>query len=158
MPRVSSKSLPAGLIGLWVPLLALLLQACTNKPLGQELANSFDTPPEQPAQVSPVDSDSDAPEPSAESRAPAKERTKPDDSSSKNSPEVEQKPGFTAAPVTPQPYRITIKLSGADPSAPAEAVTQALRRAGVNFEVETIERVQAQSSNTVSPSDMGEKP
>ena len=41
----------------------------------------------------------------------------------------------------PQPYRIILKLSGANPSAPAETVTKALRKAGVQFEVEKIERV-----------------
>tara|TARA_Y100001968_G_C19031740_1_gene560151 strand:- start:152 stop:646 length:495 start_codon:yes stop_codon:yes gene_type:complete len=41
---------------------------------------------------------------------------------------------------TPQPYRIILKLSGANPSAPAETVTNALRKAGVEFEVEKIER------------------
>ena len=40
----------------------------------------------------------------------------------------------------PQPYRIILKLSGANPSAPAETVTEALRKAGVEFEVEKIER------------------
>lgn len=40
----------------------------------------------------------------------------------------------------PQPYRIILKLSGANPSAPAETVTKALRKAGVKFEVEKIER------------------
>jgi len=43
----------------------------------------------------------------------------------------------------PAPYRITIQLPAADPSAPAEAVTEALRKAGVPFEVEMIERVSA---------------
>lgn len=49
----------------------------------------------------------------------------------------------TAAATTlqPVPYRVTIKLPSADPSAPAEVVTQALRAAGVSFEVEMIERV-----------------
>ena len=42
---------------------------------------------------------------------------------------------------TPAPYRVTIKLPAADPAAPAERVTEALRAAGVSFEVETIERV-----------------
>ena len=42
---------------------------------------------------------------------------------------------------TPQPYRITIKLSSANPSAPAESVTKALRMSGVLFEVEKIERI-----------------
>ena len=41
-----------------------------------------------------------------------------------------------------EPYRITIRLSGADPSAPAEAVTHALRKADVRFAVERIERIQ----------------
>ena len=40
----------------------------------------------------------------------------------------------------PKPYRIILKLSGANPSAPAETVTEALRKAGVEFEVEKIER------------------
>ena len=37
-------------------------------------------------------------------------------------------------------YRIILKLSGANPSAPAETVTAALRKAGIEFEVEKIER------------------
>ena len=45
----------------------------------------------------------------------------------------------------PQPYRIILKLSGADPSAPAETVTKALRKAGVEFEVEKIERYDEKS-------------
>ena len=40
----------------------------------------------------------------------------------------------------PQPYRIILRLSGANPAAPAETVTEALRKAGVQFEVEKIER------------------
>ena len=40
----------------------------------------------------------------------------------------------------PQPYRIILRLSGVNPSAPAENVTEALRKAGVQFEVEKIER------------------
>ena len=40
----------------------------------------------------------------------------------------------------PRPYRIILRLSGANPSAPAETVTEALRKAGVQFEVEKIER------------------
>jgi hypothetical protein len=41
-----------------------------------------------------------------------------------------------------EPYRITIRLSGADPAAPAEAVTRVLRNADVRFAVERIERIQ----------------
>ena len=43
---------------------------------------------------------------------------------------------------TPKPYRITIKLSGANPSSPSEAVTNALIKAGVVFEVEMIESLE----------------
>ncbi len=45
----------------------------------------------------------------------------------------------------PQPYRIILRLSGANPSAPAETVTEALRKAGVEFEVEKIERYDEQN-------------
>tara|TARA_Y100000766_G_scaffold101557_1_gene86893 strand:- start:278 stop:673 length:396 start_codon:yes stop_codon:yes gene_type:complete len=45
----------------------------------------------------------------------------------------------------PQPYRIILRLSGANPSAPAETVTKALRKAGVQFEVEKIERFDEES-------------
>ena len=41
-----------------------------------------------------------------------------------------------------EPYRITIRLSAADPASPAEAVTRVLRQAGVPFAVERIERVE----------------
>jgi hypothetical protein len=43
--------------------------------------------------------------------------------------------------VAPVPYRLTLRLSAADPAAPAEAVTRALRAAGLAFEVEVIERI-----------------
>ena len=48
------------------------------------------------------------------------------------------------------PYRIMIRLSAADPAAPAEGVTEALRRAGIGFEVETIEKVPASDLNQSS--------
>ena len=44
-----------------------------------------------------------------------------------------------------QPYRIILRLSGANPAAPAETVTEALRKAGVQFEVEKIERFDEES-------------
>ena len=45
----------------------------------------------------------------------------------------------------PQPYRIILILSGANPAAPAETVTKALRKAGIDFEVEKIERFDEKS-------------
>ncbi|MEB3325687.1 MAG: hypothetical protein VKM17_10195 [Cyanobacteriota bacterium] len=50
-------------------------------------------------------------------------------------------------PTAPSPYRVTIRLPQADPSAPAEGVTQALRSAGIPFEVETIERVKGAAAS-----------
>lgn len=47
----------------------------------------------------------------------------------------------SSPPTAPALYRVTIQLPRADPSAPAEVVTQALRAAGVPFEVEAIERM-----------------
>jgi hypothetical protein len=59
--------------------------------------------------------------------------------------------GRSAGP-SPLPYRVTLRLPRADPSAPAEAVTQALRAAGIAFEVETIERVPSGAATpTVRP-------
>jgi len=57
-------------------------------------------------------------------------------------------------PPAPADYRVTIKLPSVDPSAPAEALTKALRSAGLSFEVETIERVRPGSGTqgaTVTP-------
>ena len=51
----------------------------------------------------------------------------------------------------PQPYRIILRLSGANPSAPAETVTEALRAAGVQFEVEKIERFDEEDLSKDSP-------
>lgn len=56
-------------------------------------------------------------------------------------------------PVTPVPYRVVLRLPMADPSAPAEALTRALRAANLPFEVETIERVgPAAQAQAQSPS------
>ncbi len=55
------------------------------------------------------------------------------------------------APAVAVPYRITLKLPGADPSAPAEAVTEALRAAGLRFEVETIERIPTPEASAAAP-------
>jgi hypothetical protein len=49
--------------------------------------------------------------------------------------------GTRPSTARPAPYRVTILLPQADAAAPAEVVTQALRAAGVPFEVETIERI-----------------
>ena len=60
--------------------------------------------------------------------------------SDKNTPITKSTKSIKKVIFNPQPYRIILKLSAANPSAPAETVTKALRKAGVEFEVEKIER------------------
>jgi hypothetical protein len=148
-----------------VPL--VLLQGCAGTPLAERLERSFgsvDTVVEtQPARsddttstgskikdsASPAADGSDlnnpdgvlkkgtattkAPEPSVELETSA-----PSPSSPSNPPKPKSPPSNQPQ----EPYRITIRLSGADPAAPAEAVTRVLRNADVRFAVERIERIQ----------------
>jgi hypothetical protein len=134
-----------------VPL--VLLQGCAGTPLAERLETSFgaqdaalltapDTVVERQAarsvQANPTDSDSaikDSVSPAAEmpvaetsASNPISSNPTPSDPTSSNQPQ--------------EPYRITIRLSGADPAAPAEAVTRVLRDADVSFAVERIERIQ----------------
>ena len=139
-----------------VPL--VLLQGCAGTPLAERLETSFgaqdaalltapDTVVERQAarsvQANPTDSDSaikDYVTPTAEL---------PDAETSASNPIASDPPPSNPTPSDPpssnqpqEPYRITIRLSGADPAAPAEAVTRVLRNADVSFAVERIERIQ----------------
>jgi hypothetical protein len=149
-----------------LPLLSALA-GCAGTPWGDTLSGSFPAPAVQataeqqapqaakgvevetsPAktagaalvpQLSPSPSPSPAvsPAPGAKAREPL--ATKP----------VAPKPKPPAVATAPSPYRVTIRLPQADPSAPAEGVTEALRMAGIPFEVETIERVKGASPQPV---------
>ena len=129
---------------LLVGLLPLLLVGCSSTPLGQQLGASFDAPP--PAEPKPAaklepsikpvpPQQPKAEEPQADPEPAAEATPAPE-------PEPKAEPEQTAEPRDPQPYRVILRLPSADPSAPAEAVTKALRAAGLPFEVETIERLQ----------------
>ena len=112
---------------------ALGLAGCSGTPFGDQLSRSFSAP--EPAPKAPVAASPAVPAKPAPTAKPA----------------MQAQPSVPAAtppaskpknqPTTPSPYRVTIKLPAADPSAPAEVVTEALRAAGVAFEVETIERI-----------------
>lgn len=145
-----------------VLLALMLLQACDGTPFGQRLSDSFDDPTSQPAAE-------DAPRPvqvKAEQGTTESEKDKPEkDKPVKADPVADsgqEDPGTAdsldskavnsqagVAEANPPratsgrtlPYRITIRLSSADPAAPAEGVTEALRKAGIGFEVETIEKI-----------------
>ena len=134
----------------WVLLLpVVLLQACAGTPLAEQLEQSFMTPngspqpgsspaasfPPEPA-VAEVDQAPPKDEP-VETPDPVPEAKVADRSLEAKSP----KPERDIPQQPPAPYRITIRLAGADPAAPAEAVTQALRTSAVEFMVERIERV-----------------
>jgi hypothetical protein len=114
-------------------LLATGLAGCSGTPFGDQLARSFSQPP----------AGTPAPTNTAKPAAEAAKQSAAKPAASKPEPAPAKKPAAPLAPLTPAPYRVTIKLPAADPSSPAEAVTDALREAGVAFEVETIERVPA---------------
>lgn len=159
-----------------LPLL-MLLQACDGTPFGQKLSESFDA---QSADVRPVLPKSDQPDKANVLEVPVKsERTeqqaqiipkanpKANNDEDGNASELERaqpqspdvataRPAPRAAPERTLPYRIMIRLSAADPAAPAEGVTEALRRAGIGFEVETIEKVPVSELN--QPSTVQPKP
>mgnify|MGYP001316634624 FL=1 len=146
----------------WLWLLALVLvQGCAGSPLAEQFERSFD--PEvagvpsssSSPEAREVDTPSDQlkakdPTPAKDNEAVAEENVQarqPDPMPDKpvKVPEQTKDPGpeVVSAPTSRPflPYRVTIRLSGADPSAPAEAVTRALRDASVAFSVERIEAV-----------------
>ena len=131
-------------------LCALALAGCSGTRFGDQLARSFSAPPAQPAQpVSPAPNPATA---TPASKAASPTAASPTTASPKKAEPkpVEAKPA-AVNPSKPAPYRITIQLPSADPAAPAEAVTQALRAAGVSFEVEMIERVGAAATPAPAP-------
>ena len=146
---MSLRLLPAVLLAL------MAVQACDGTQFGQQLSDSFDG--------SSSESASGNPQPSVQSRAePVKsvkeepveqalveEASVGDDSGKQDSEKAEAAESKTMKTETSPlpsktrrrlPYRITLRLFSADPAAPAEGVTEALRKAGIGFEVETIEK------------------
>ena len=128
----------------WLLPLALL-QACAGSPVAEELQRSFESPelmateaeapiPEQPQVVDPTPIDR-----SQEVEVEQEAATKSDTDTDVDGIDVQQPISKSLQP--PAPYRITIRLAGADPAAPAEAVTRALRQSEVVFSVERIERI-----------------
>lgn len=148
----------------------LVLQACASTPFGQQLSDSFD-PQDDPSRSAPASSapssdvpSSDVPStvsPGADGQLKTEDGVVASTSSETDeaSPETEDQSSQAAAqevgeaPTVPErtrPYRIILRLSAADPAAPAEGVTDALRRAGIGFEVETIEKVPSSELNRSS--------
>ncbi len=128
------------------------LQSCSNTLIGEKLENSFSlTENQKTSEKKLIDNLQKANE-----KIKIKSRIKDDKKANENDSiniikgnsiskkdRLSQKStkSIKTTIFNPQPYRIILRLSGANPSAPAETVTEALRKAGVQFEVETIERL-----------------
>ena len=128
----------------------LALQSCSNTVIGEKLESSFDiiknpktsektnNKPQKPKEKTKIKSilkDDKKENKNAFGKIVKENSISNKDRLSKKSIKSKKKTIFN-----PQPYRIILRLSGANPSAPAETVTEALRTAGVQFEVEKIER------------------
>ena len=169
--------------GRWLlmPLL-LALQACSGTTFGQKLADSFDSPATSAGAQQSTDTKQDQdPDIALKEPAKAEDLREKDKAEARSESDAEADPTEAAEPKTikkeltkvqpakqesapvrslpadPRPYRITIRLAAADPAAPAESVTDALRRAGIGFEVETIEKIpSAQSSKAITNDSAGQ--
>jgi hypothetical protein len=167
---------------LLMPLL-LALQACSGTTFGQKLADSFDSPP-TPAAAQQTPNTKLGQEPATSLKAAAKDEDQREKDKGKSETELDNeaepteaaepntvkkqlskvqpaKQGSTSVrslPADPRPYRITIRLAAADPAAPAESVTDALRRAGIGFEVETIEKIPSLQASTEATNDSKRQP
>ena len=123
------------------------LQSCSNTLIGEKLENSFDINKETKISAKTSNKPQKINEKTKiKSRIKKYQKGIDDDldniiieKSISNINKVSQK-STKKKIFNPQPYRIILRLSGANPSAPAETVTEALRKAGVQFEVEKIER------------------
>ena len=145
---VENKFIRLFLIAIIIP-----LQSCSNTLIGEKLENSFDITDNPLSSAKTINEQNkqnkqnEIPKIKSRIRAEMKENendfgnifkeipTSTEDRLSQKSIKSPKKTIFN-----PQPYRIILRLSGANPSAPAETVTKALRKAGVQFEVEKIER------------------
>ncbi len=156
---------------LWIGLPLVLVQGCAGSPVGEQLERSFDTPPTLvPDGATAVTTPRrPAPEPDVAAQKPeqaevkpvVKEASQPAESKAVDLPaepaaadadKAVQPESAEPSGQKPQPYRITIRLAGVDPAAPAEAVTRALRGSDVRFAVERIERIEAETTPEASPS------
>ena len=155
----SSISLQAG-----IALLAVNLLGCAGTSLGERLAGSFDNSlitsgsdrdtTEVLLPLSPIAPNSsygfstatsktaNVTQPSGGNAAEEKELLgKNQDQGGQIVAAVFDEDGPLLSEENAQPYRITLMLSGTNPAAPAEVLTQALLQAKLRFEIERIERV-----------------
>jgi hypothetical protein len=142
---------------LMLPLALISLSGCSGTPFGDQLSRSFSQPSASPppatrpaATASSSGSGPSGTKPGSPVASPATQAPAAG-AADGQLPAAARRPPLPAAVATPAPYRVTIQLPAADPSSPAEAVTDALRAAGVAFEVESIERVPASAEPPAAP-------
>ena len=137
-------------IRLFLIVILFPLQSCSNTLIGEKLENSFDFI-EKPDALEKINNKPQKPNEKIIIKPEIKDNKKDNknnfaniikETSVSNKNRLSQKSNQSIKKIifNPQPYRIILRLSGANPSAPAETVTEALRKAGVQFEVEKIER------------------
>ncbi len=139
---VAKKFIRLSLIAILFP-----LQSCSNTMIGEKLENSFDIV-ENPLTSVKTNNEPNKPNETLKKKSIIQEDKQKNknrfgnmikENTITNEEKLSQK-SIKKTIFNPQPYRIILRLSGANPSAPAETVTNALRKAGVQFEVEKIER------------------
>lgn len=128
--------------------LGLTTAGCSGTPFGDRLSASFSpatgSAPPATGSAAPAIGSQARPTPAQPGAGSAAKPPSPSASTAAAAPpRPDARPVPAAQPLPPAPYRLTLRLPAADPAAPAEAVTQALRAAGVAFEVEMIERAPA---------------
>ena len=133
---------------------SFFLQSCSNTTIGEKLENSFDITenlsvtegttkikvPKKTNEIKKIKPSKKNDEKENEKESVNSNVNEENIMSKKNRFIQKSNKSIKKVIFKPQPYRIILKLSGANPSAPAETVTNALRKAGVQFEVEKIER------------------
>ena len=146
-----SRLVEKKIIRLFLIVIILPLQSCSNTLIGEKLENSFDNIEELKTNNKPVKL-SETTKIKLKIKDDSKENKKDfvnlvKENAISNKDRLSQKSikSIKKTIFKPQPYRIILRLSGANPSAPAETVTEALRKAGVQFEVEKIERYNEQN-------------
>ena len=146
-----SRLVDKKIIRLFLIVFFLPLQSCSNTLIGEKLENSFDNIEGQKTNNK-TETLSEKTKIKLKIKDDTKENKKDfvnlaKENSISNKDRLSQKSikSIKKTIFKPQPYRIILRLSGANPSAPAETVTEALRKAGVEFEVEKIERYDEQN-------------
>jgi len=143
-----ARALPTAAV---LALAGLALTGCSGTPFGDQLSRSFSSAPAAAPATAPTKPASSPPAQAA--KPPGTPGPKPPAvrSPAKAQAQVQAQSPAAVQPAVPAPYRVTIKLPAADPSAPAEVLTRALRAAGLAFEVETIERIPPAADAALTP-------